>query len=953
MKPLALLTLAALALTLGAAPPCPTETATSDVLRFTIAKLVDGHYDLEVVLFHRDGVFHHGYALVPDRDNLAHRVDPTPSRPIQWQTADGTPLDVPEKMRGYYSYKRPEFASYKQRFAEGKIRAAYPIPTPPIAWDGRRLTGNVDVLIGGVDTANVPGRGPLDVPYRIVVDATGTRGGALKGSYTLWTYAENDDTYGAEAERTKGDLAAARWATDAWKPAPESAYADGTDWPQARGPELTGAAADCARPLIRHLHDARLLWVGEEVIGGGRGAVLSRGGFAMYPYAWQNIGYAGFAGPTIVGGKVYQVLLHPDEERVAKDPEIAANVYVQLGADPRTMAGERGHLRDTVLCLDARTGRTLWWWRSEQTVGDVKAGKGGIGTTACILGGRVYARGATGLVCLDAETGDLLWLRGGGKVGDTKVGYGLAGSWSHDMSPVAIGGVLVMTHGGEGSLCGVDPKTGDPLWSLPRAGGYNAVPTRVVLDGTPYVLVGSGETQRLSLIRPADGEVLWTSDLLGANPSSLCVWEGIVCGNGTREGDGENQGDTPARRAAAVNATLSGATPRWTANGADYPSARSVPVAHRGCFYIDDRAHFWCLDAATGKVLGRQPHIYHMTYGSHNWVWTIASNDRVFTSGVLMFSTGADGFERLPGRLSLDLAGGYMCPIKPAMADGRLVCRLGDKLVCYDMRKDPTTASRTVELTCPEAYTSSVAEHDAVRLRIRFPRSAAPEVAAKWPEIVGPEAGAVNNWAAGYARALPWRSYPADGLALTDEGLRGNARVPMGWHYEQWTLDLARDGDTLAGTFTRAVPAVDDPVAVAGKIGGKVARTEAGETLVLEMDGAATQLQRNRDTVPLTVALVRTGEGLRGWACAGKVNGVTHEVAPSGLVLEKGRLAGTLTVLFRNDRYFYLNAEAKTAVAATYEVDATVADGAVTGTFSGTVGEAWSHTGRARGRIDN
>jgi len=52
-----------------------------------------------------------------------------------------------------------------------------------------------------------------------------------------------------------------------------------------------------------------------------------------------------------------------------------------------------------------------------------------------------------------------------------------------------------------------------------------------------------------------------------------------------------------------------------------------------------------------------------------------------------MFSAAADGFRRMPGRLALPVVGRYMCPVKPAIADGRLFVRTLDKLVCYDLRK--------------------------------------------------------------------------------------------------------------------------------------------------------------------------------------------------------------------------------------------------------------------------
>ena len=283
----------------------PPLFAASDVCRFTLPEVIEGQWDIEVILFHRDGRFHHGYALVPGRDNVPHRVDVTPSKPVRWQQADGTPLNVPDRMRGYYSYKlKEEFHDYRQRYETGQIEIAYPIPTPPVAWKDGTLSGLIDVLIAPVNLANRTGRGPHDIAWRMRLDAKGKMGGSLSGAATLWTYEDKDDDYGADADKTTVPLEAARWDSDYWRPADTSQFAAGSDWPQARGPMLTGAAVDCERPLIDNLDDAKLLWVGEEIIGGGRGAVLSRGGFAMYPYAWQNIGYGAFAGVTVAHGQI-------------------------------------------------------------------------------------------------------------------------------------------------------------------------------------------------------------------------------------------------------------------------------------------------------------------------------------------------------------------------------------------------------------------------------------------------------------------------------------------------------------------------------------------------------------------------------------------------------------------------------------------------------------------------
>ena len=46
------------------------EGDNSRILKLNFDDLLDGEYDVEVVLHERDGVLHHGYALLPEVDNL-------------------------------------------------------------------------------------------------------------------------------------------------------------------------------------------------------------------------------------------------------------------------------------------------------------------------------------------------------------------------------------------------------------------------------------------------------------------------------------------------------------------------------------------------------------------------------------------------------------------------------------------------------------------------------------------------------------------------------------------------------------------------------------------------------------------------------------------------------------------------------------------------------------------
>ena len=76
---------------------------TSQVVRLNIESLLDQQHDVELVLHHRSDGFHHGYAIVPQRDNITHRIDLTPSRAIAFEDKDGNKIDVPREMQGKYS----------------------------------------------------------------------------------------------------------------------------------------------------------------------------------------------------------------------------------------------------------------------------------------------------------------------------------------------------------------------------------------------------------------------------------------------------------------------------------------------------------------------------------------------------------------------------------------------------------------------------------------------------------------------------------------------------------------------------------------------------------------------------------------------------------------------------------------------------------------------------------
>ncbi len=237
----------------------------------------------------------------------------------------------------------------------------------------------------------------------------------------------------------------------------------------------------------------------------------------------------------------------------------------------------------------------------------------GRGCTPCVYNGKVYGRGS-GIYCLDAETGKLLWFQRGRDRKDRS--YGLSGGWSRDQSPVVIGGTLVFHIYPDTTLVGLDPETGKELWRQEKACGWNAVPTKVLLGGKEYILTAygvdirtkdAGENERMVPIDPRTGKIIWETKEMGKTGVPLTVWKDLVCGNIVKGlSSGEGKGVDDKMRAGCFRVSLQGADKVWTASDVHYPLHRATPIAHRGRFYIHSRiTGFTCLEAATGKIAGR------------------------------------------------------------------------------------------------------------------------------------------------------------------------------------------------------------------------------------------------------------------------------------------------------------------------------------------------------------
>jgi len=230
--------------------------------------------------------------------------------------------------------------------------------------------------------------------------------------------------------------------------------------------------------------DGRLLWAiglgypvyGTARIDGDALYVVSDGGYLHRldrrdgHEVWRH---------ALDDGRRPRVQPHPtvfDWDWQAPQPALAGDVVYAGGADGVLHAVEAG------------SGQARWTF----------AGDGRIRHGAAVDAGRVYVASEKGIVyALDRRDGRELWRYAlGGQAG--------AGLLLHD------GRIYASARNAQ--LHAIDAASGTRAWRLDFWSSWiDSVP--VIVDGTLYI--GSSDMRRISAIDPADGRVLWRTDVFG------------------------------------------------------------------------------------------------------------------------------------------------------------------------------------------------------------------------------------------------------------------------------------------------------------------------------------------------------------------------------------------------------------------------------------------------------
>lgn len=302
-------------------------------------------------------------------------------------------------------------------------------------------------------------------------------------------------------------------------------------------------------------------------------------------YLWRTAIGGGFAGPAVAGDRVFLC-----------DRTLASEPLPEHKWDSRDpLPGS-----ERILCLDANTGTILW--RHEYPCRYTVSYPFGPRATTTVHDRRVYALGAMGdLRCLDARDGRVLWSRNYTKDFGTAMN-----PWGMAAAPLVDGNRLILLVGGkdQAGVIALEKDSGRELWRALECPdpGYSA-PVIIEHGGTRQLLVWC--PTGLYGLDPATGKVFWShrTDVRLGHSIASPIFDperGLVFVTSFFNGPLMVKLD-PAKPAAQLlwKGSSTSELPNRTEG---LHSVMATPVLREGCLYgVCSYGQLRCLDALTGS----------------------------------------------------------------------------------------------------------------------------------------------------------------------------------------------------------------------------------------------------------------------------------------------------------------------------------------------------------------
>ena len=463
------------------------------------------------------------------------------------------------------------------------------------------------------------------------------------------------------------------------------------DWPQWRGPDRNGFVA--AESLVDKLPSQGLqpTWKVDALPGGTSGGwsspVVSDGRVYVFAHTKTKV-----AGADL--GKAKYPWLAPDKRVGMSDEEYKE--YEVKRRDENERRSKAFEFEERLLCVDLASGELIWDRKSPS-----KYSRFTQSGTPCVVAGRIYVLGAArNARCHDAETGEVLWTQT------------LPGDFRDEFfasSFVVSGNTALVACG---PLVAINADDGAVLWQGDAAMDYQSHSSPAVWQSdngaVAIVNTAGGTTQAYQI---ADGKKLWEL-ASGTGSSSPVVAGDLLLTYGSSRKSGLTAYDLIA------DAPEKEPEVAWRFQGA--ADSGTCPVVRGDAVFVQGEKRIAKVSLADGKKVWQTT----MKISTPKYTSLIAAGDQLIYGweGIQCFDAQSGKFEQLYDakiddeavligaedlRVKLDLArlgkeeggqakveklwqqkavkSGPLACSTPAFSDGKLVVRLRDALVCYDM----------------------------------------------------------------------------------------------------------------------------------------------------------------------------------------------------------------------------------------------------------------------------
>lgn len=329
--------------------------------------------------------------------------------------------------------------------------------------------------------------------------------------------------------------------------------------------------------------------------------------------------------------------------------------------------------RFNVLCLDCETGDVLW----ERTAVEALPHEGHHGDNSHASaspttdGKRLYVSfGSRGLYCYDLE-GALQWQRGLNNV-STRLSFGEA------CSPVVHRDVLILNRDNEGDskILAFHAQTGDPLWEAKRD-EPSAWATPVVVEHNGRTQVITNASHRVRSYELSTGKLLWEcgGQVSNVTPCPVILGDHVICMSGYR-------GSSAMSLPLDAEGDITGSARIAWQFGQDTPYVPS-PLLYGDRLYFNklNSAILTCLDAKTGQPILEATRLEGL---SNVYASPVGCADRVYyvgRDGVTLVLKNAAPLEVLATNRMDD-----SFDASPAISGRQLFLRGREHLYCLESR---------------------------------------------------------------------------------------------------------------------------------------------------------------------------------------------------------------------------------------------------------------------------